>query len=181
MKLCIRCNVEQDTANFYKDNSKKDLLNIYCKECHRKRNKDNRDKQNEYWREYRKANLEKRRETGRDYYHRNKEKASAYKKEYRKANRAKHSEHENKRRALKAGGNHEKYTTQEMLDKYGTLCYICGIEIDLTAPRKVGVDGWETGLHIEHVINIALGGDDTLENVRPSHGLCNLTKKPKGE
>ena len=37
----------------------------------------------------------------------------------------------------------------------------------------------ESGLHIEHFIDIALGGPDTLENVRPSHAWCNLTKAPK--
>ena len=48
----------------------------------------------------------------------------------------------------------------------------------------------EAGINIESIfmmgksgrnVDIALGGDDTLENVRPAHGLCNLTKQPKGE
>lgn len=181
MKLCMRCEVEQATTEFYKDNSKPDKLNIYCKSCHKARNAKNKDKNNEYWREHRKNNLERRREIARAYYHRNKDKASEYKREYRKANKDKAKGYENKRRALKLGNGHEKYTTQEMLDKYGDLCYICGKQIDLTAPRKVGADGWELGLHTEHYIDIALGGADTLENVRPSHGKCNLSKKPRGK
>jgi 5-methylcytosine-specific restriction endonuclease McrA len=31
---------------------------------------------------------------------------------------------------------------------------------------------------MEHVIDLAIGGPDSLENVKPAHGLCNL-KKPK--
>ena len=181
MKECIRCNLEQPAIEFYKDKAKQDGLNIYCKSCVRQKRGERREKDNEYWRKHRVEHLEQRRATANAYYHRNKEKALEYKREYRKANLEKHAEHENKRRALKAGNGHEKYTTQEMLDKYGVICYICTIEIDLTAPRKVGQQGWEHGLHIDHYIDIALGGADTLENVRPTHGVCNLSKKPRGK
>ena len=50
----------------------------------------------------------------------------------------------------------------------------------MSAPRKCGLPGWQNGLHIEHVIDLALGGLDTLENVRPSHAVCNLKKNPRG-
>lgn len=47
---------------------------------------------------------------------------------------------------------------------------------NLEAPRWTKHRGWELGLHIEHVVDIALGGADTLENVRPAHGICNIKK-----
>jgi 5-methylcytosine-specific restriction endonuclease McrA len=31
-------------------------------------------------------------------------------------------------------------------------------------------------LHIDHVYPLSKGGLDTLENVRPSHGKCNIVK-----
>jgi len=37
------------------------------------------------------------------------------------------------------------------------------------------------GLQIDHVIPIVKGGPDTLNNVRPAHGLCNIKKKDKTE
>lgn len=83
-----------------------------------------------------------------------------------------------RRRARKLQNGIEYYTEEQVLEKYGTICYLCNKPIDMNAPRTTWTDGWENGLHIEHVIDIALGGYDTLENVRPSHGLCNLTKKP---
>lgn len=84
-----------------------------------------------------------------------------------------------KRRAQKINNGFEKYAESEVLELYGTNCYLCNTQIDMDASRRCGDPGWEKGLHIEHVVNIALGGPDTLDNVRPSHALCNLTKKPR--
>lgn len=39
MKLCRRCKIEKDESEFGKDKSKKDGLNIYCKECLRESSK----------------------------------------------------------------------------------------------------------------------------------------------
>lgn len=84
----------------------------------------------------------------------------------------------NRRRALKFGGGTEPYTEADVLERWGTCCHLCGEEVDLDAPRSAGKIGWERGLHLEHVIDLALGGSDTVENVKPSHGKCNL-KKPR--
>lgn len=81
-----------------------------------------------------------------------------------------------RRRARKMDAVIIDYSVQDVLNKYGTNCHICNKPIDLTAARQVGFAGWETGLHIDHVIPISKGGNDTLENVRPSHGKCNITK-----
>jgi 5-methylcytosine-specific restriction endonuclease McrA len=77
-----------------------------------------------------------------------------------------------KRRASKS----IPYNELQVIATYGAKCYICGLKIDFMAPRKAGIPGWETGLHIDHVVPIAMGGSDDLDNVRPTHGLCNLNK-----
>ena len=69
-----------------------------------------------------------------------------------------------------------RYTETEVLERYGTVCHICNTEIDMNSPRGTGKPGWEKGLQIDHVIPLSKGGDHTIENVRPSHGHCNLTK-----
>ena len=121
----------------------------------------------EYQKEWRENNKERWREiTQKHYYSGGKEKSM---------------ERNRKRKARIAGGKHEDYSVADVLSHYGEDCYLCGEAIDLTAPRWTKEKGWEKGLHIEHYVDIALGGDDTLENVRPAHGLCNLTKQPKGE
>ena len=68
------------------------------------------------------------------------------------------------------------YSDKDVLDTYGIDCHICNTPIDLSAPRQVGSPGWEKGLHIDHVYPLSKGGLDTLENVRPSHGQCNIIK-----
>lgn len=70
----------------------------------------------------------------------------------------------------------EFYTVTQVLVLYGKNCHICHDPIDLKASRRVGMGDWLLGLHIDHVLAIALGGPDTLENVRPSHAICNLKK-----
>lgn len=82
----------------------------------------------------------------------------------------------NKRKALKLGNGHEPYTEAEILELWGTDCHICGEPIDLEAPRRAGLPGWEQGLHMDHVTALINGGPDTKENVKPAHGICNLRK-----
>jgi len=81
-----------------------------------------------------------------------------------------------KRRVSKYGEGHSPYSTQDILDTYGTKCYLCLEEIDFSAVRKSGSPGWERSFWVEHVINIAHGGEDSIKNVRPSHAWCNLNK-----
>ena len=72
---------------------------------------------------------------------------------------------------------HIPYTHKEVLEMYGTNCHICKKPIDLNAPRGVGKKvGWEYGLHFDHVIPLSKGGEDTIDNVKPAHAICNMRK-----
>jgi hypothetical protein len=122
------------------------------------------DKKKEKQRRYRVNQPEASRRRSREYYRRHPETARAA---WRR------------RRAALANVESSPYTTQMVLDLYGTDCYLCTEPIDLTAPRRAGIPGWELGLHIEHVVPITADGPDTLDNVRPSHGRCNLSKGPR--
>ncbi len=84
--------------------------------------------------------------------------------------------YDRKRRAKLFNNGIEPYTVLEVLETYGNICHICGNNIDLKLPRQVGKPGWQLGLHIDHLISITNGGPDSLTNVRPSHGICNLSK-----
>ncbi len=139
---------------------------------------------------------ERERERKKKYWAANRERLLAYHKDYIKKNPqvsrrkqkkywAKHPEKaqafNRKRRARANNVEHIPYTKEEVLKKYGTDCHICGAPIDLKAPRKAGKKGWEHGLHLDHLIPISKGGPDTIDNVRPAHGVCNLSKGAKGE
>jgi 5-methylcytosine-specific restriction endonuclease McrA len=84
-----------------------------------------------------------------------------------------------RRRARKLNNGFEKYSELDVISLYGSICHICNIDIDLSLPRKTSTPGWEMGLHIDHLIPISKGGPDTVENVRPAHGICNLKKHAK--
>lgn len=116
-----------------------------------------------------------------------------YWKDYRKKpeNKARYKEYNRTKRKMRNGTRFKKLIAQGfnpakdyfsatmVLETYGTDCHLCGGAIDLDAPRTAGKPGWEKSLHIDHVIPLSKGGDDTLDNVRPSHGKCNVRKHNK--
>lgn len=90
-----------------------------------------------------------------------------------------HNRASTRSRARKLGSEVGYYTDQEVIDLYGTDCHICGEAIDLSADRRTGFPGWEKSLHIDHVYPLSKGGSDTIDNVKPSHGKCNILKSAK--
>jgi 5-methylcytosine-specific restriction endonuclease McrA len=109
------------------------------------------------------------------YYHLNKKEIYKRKKSNPAFNAIKNIQ-KARRRARKRNNRCEPYTLEQVLEMYGTNCYLCGIEIDMNAPRSCGQPGWENGLHLDHVIDIQYGGADAIDNVKPTHALCNLKK-----
>lgn len=80
------------------------------------------------------------------------------------------------RRGRRYKGEVGLYSDIQVVEMYGARCHICNGPIDLDAPRQCGKLGWEKSLHIDHVFPLSKGGLDTIENVRPSHGQCNIIK-----
>lgn len=72
----------------------------------------------------------------------------------------------------------EDYTIEDVIDKWGLVCYLCQKEIDPTNRRSFNdrSPGWEQALTPDHVVPISMGGPDTLDNVRPTHAICNIRK-----
>jgi 5-methylcytosine-specific restriction endonuclease McrA len=95
---------------------------------------------------------------------------------YRAANLDKVRARERSKNRSRRASVSSSYNELQVIATYGIDCSLCGGEIDFMSPRKCGVEGWENGLHIDHLLPVSKGGSDTLENVRPTHGLCNLKK-----
>lgn len=129
------------------------------------------------------ANLEKNKAKSRKWYLENQELVKQQSAEWVKQNPERNREIKrqvsHRRRVRKQNGISEFYTEIQVLELYGTDCHICNEPIDLNAPRTIKKEGWKLGLHIDHLIPISKGGNDTLENVRPSHGICNVKKGAK--
>ena len=129
-----------------------------------------------YNKDYYEANREKVLKLQQEYRDRNRDKERARHKIYRDQNLDRHAGYERKRRALKKDLETSPYTVEMILEKYGTNCHICDQEIDLKVSRRSGRPGWEFGLQIDHVVSLHNFGKDTIDNVRPSHGVCNMRK-----
>ena len=184
--------IKNAKRNYYLKNKK--AISEKQKEYYQKNKEKLLTKAKKYGKNNSKKLVEKRKLQKAEYYLKNKEKILDTNKKYRENNKEKEKQRhqrwgkENKekkraawrrREAFKKGNLIEKYSELDVFKKYGTDCYLCLKPIDLNAPRKCGIPGWENGLHIEHVVDIALGGPDTLSNVRPAHAICNLKKKPR--
>ena len=100
--------------------------------------------------------------------------------EYNRANADKWDGYHHERRARMAGATYESVSVKDVITLYGTTCHLCDDPIDLDAPRSSrSGSGWERGLHLDHVTPLSKGGTHTIENVRPAHGWCNLSKGAK--
>lgn len=67
-----------------------------------------------------------------------------------------------------------KLSADQIVLTYGLTCYLCKKEIDLKLPRTS-----RYGLTIDHVVPLTKGGKDILENLRPTHWICNIQKSNK--
>lgn len=174
MKTCTKCNQEfpATTEYFYPKAAGKFGVDSSCKVCHRTGKK-----------EWYINNTELKLARDKKHYEQNKATILERNRKYYQNNKDKHliksRVAKSRRRARVKGNGWAPYTEEQMLDKYGTICYLCNQEIDLQAPRSSGAPGWEKSLWKEHVVAIANGGSDTLDNVKPSHALCNLNKGTK--
>jgi len=118
-------------------------------------------------------------ERSRQYRIDNPDKEKAAKRKWNSKNSIKIAEMSRRRRARVYNNGFLRYTEEEVLNTYGSDCYVCNKKIDLKAQRRVGLKGWQNGLHIDHLIPISKGGSDIIENVRPTHALCNIKKGNK--
>jgi 5-methylcytosine-specific restriction endonuclease McrA len=176
MKTCKVCGESKPYADFGKEPRVADGLQARCKSCKNEANKN-----------WSKANPDKARLSVANWRINNPDKAIEYQNRYKadkreytrqwyQENKDKYRGYLRARRAKIRLNDFVKYSEKEVLDTYGTSCHLCGIAIDMSAPRATGKAGWEMGLQIDHIIPIARGGADKLENVKPAHGLCNIKK-----
>lgn len=74
------------------------------------------------------------------------------------------------KRADIAGTVNDGHTEAQLWNQYGFYCYLCGIKVVENNERITGL------YHAEHVVPISSGGNNTLDNVRPSCEPCNSSK-----
>lgn len=86
---------------------------------------------------WRVANLEKYQEQRRKNRENTKAARASYSKKYLKSHPEKYQRASSRRRARLQNVASEPYTISEVLFTHGTTCHLCGLEINLTAPRHI--------------------------------------------
>ncbi len=150
-RKCTTCNKELPATleYFYHSNNGKFNLRSECKECIRKNQREYLNKMTpEFRRQMKKAEQQRNRHT--------------YREQQRKAI------------ALLRGVHHEDWTEKQLIETYGSNCYLCNEPIDITLPRQG--EGSLESLWPDHVVPTSKGGENTIRNVRPCHRKCNQDK-----
>nr|DAR25287.1 MAG TPA: HNHc [Caudoviricetes sp.] len=71
-------------------------------------------------------------------------------------------------------GSKIKKLANDVISRYGAVCWLCHLAIDLALPRMS-----PGGFTIDHVVPRSKGGTDDLANLRPAHRECNLRRCAK--
>lgn len=150
-KICGKCKIEKDLSMFYKNKSKKNGIDNWCKVCYK---------------QYRDNNTEKKKEYNKQYYKENTESRKEYIKQYQENNPEKCRAKNRRRRARKQQLN--EYFDIEMetfvLDAFNHQCFNCGSIEDLC---------------IDHFKPLSKGYKLTVANALVLCKSCNSSKKDK--
>lgn len=205
MKTCSKCKIEQPHENFHKESASKDGLRSSCKACSKIYCDANRDRRRAASKAYRTANPEKVKAAQKAHYKANIEKINACSKAWNDANadktkarnrawndanpekskarfknwRDKNPEryaelkkiNEQKRRALKKGceGSLSKGLFSKLFILQRGKCPICKAELSNIKPKSP----------LDHIMPLALGGQNVDSNIQILCRICNSKKHSK--
>lgn len=163
-----------------------------ARERAKKWRQDNLERAIENSRRWKEANPEKARELVKAWRKENREHISNYRRnsseyqsymkdylaKYYEENKDKFIEYGRRKRALIRSLPADGHTKQDIIDRFGTVCYLCQGEVDPDLPW-----GRDDSPAVDHVHALSREGcpGDVIENVRLTHALCNVRKhdKPK--
>jgi 5-methylcytosine-specific restriction endonuclease McrA len=183
-KKCTKCGEYKDKSEFSKHKLQKDGLQTQCKECRRILDhnyrtthlEQNRKRSHKYYdahpeiqlnsnKKWRQANKEKVREIGRNYYKKH-DAVREYKRLWIKEHPEINAANSRNRRARVKGNGGEIQSNEWIRLKtfYNNTCLCCYRQEP------------EIKLTLDHVVPIALGGRNTIDNSQPLCQTCNSRK-----
>lgn len=185
MIKCKICNIEKEDYKFYKrssgyvykvcDQCKATTLRDYYKNNKEKFNKDSSKHSKKYYQNHNtKIKLRNKNKRLADpiaakkqdaiFYQNNVIARRAAVKKWKINNPERAQNHCRIRRARKKNAMVEFFNTEQVIEKYGNVCFYC-LNNDFE--------------HLDHYIPLSKGGNHTLENVRPACQKCNNKKYNK--
>lgn len=175
-KTCRTCGDSKALDDFHRSSANKDGKSNHCKVCANAKERDRYSSNKEAISAKILAKYHVDKTRHKKYYQENKLRIKKYATKYYEENKEDFLRRQHTRRANKINNSYEKYTNEDVFNRWGYDCHICGGAIDFDAPRAIRFAGWEYGLQMDHVIPLHKGGPDIVENVKPAHGICNLKK-----
>ena len=144
-----------------------------CRAYSREYRKNNPENVKEQSAKYRKNNPENVKEQSAKWREENRDSIRAYSKEHYRKNPERWEGYDRKRRALIASQPHEPYTRAEVAELHGTVCYLCGGEVDMSLSW-----GNDRSPSMDHLwpLNVPGGPGDVLSNMWVTHAVCNIRK-----
>lgn len=176
-KTCIVCGQSKDVSMFYKNPHVKDGFEGRCKECRKAYQTEwranNRQKHREYSRAYFADHKTERRIYFLAWVDRNKEHKAEYDRLYKykdieRTNTQRKIDNSRRRaRLINSSGKFTRKEWVELKSRYGNKCLKCGKS---EAEVKITPD---------HVIPLALGGSNSIDNIQPLCWGCNAAKQAR--
>ena len=164
-KTCTKCGTNKPLNDYYNRKDSKDGKRPECKKCgnaaYKAWGEANQEHHRARARAWRETNRERSRLNDRAYAEANRERTRKKNRAWQKANPEKIKANLYARRARKAHAVPQQWKRSLCPDH---LCYWCGITL---TPEIT---------HIDHIMPISLGGQDTPDNTANTCANCNLTK-----
>ncbi len=185
MKTCSKCKLTKSLGAFGRLRNSPDGLNWYCKECinlvyqdrkekHKKKMKEWREQNPDYFKKYRVVleNKEREVENHKEWVSSNKEKHDEALKKWIGNNKERHLDIHRKarakRRALMAEVEYDPTVSlAEATKRFKGVCGICGSEV---VREEASID---------HIYPLSRGGSHTWDNIQLAHLSCNQRKGVK--
>ncbi len=147
VRTCRDCGEHKPLSEFHRDRGRSDGFYPYCKTCVRA---------------YNQANIDAKRQRNQVWQQTNHEKVVRYSVAWQQRNptKAKARHHRYKARLYGSGGSFTADEWRALCDWFGNQCLVCG-------KSKVSID---------HVVPVAKGGRNTIENLQPLCLSCNASK-----
>ena len=144
------------------------VCNSGCISCKQQRIKENPERESEYYRRWYQSNIEMGREKSRRWAKSNPEKARKKARRWYQANpeKGKAKSHLQRARRNNAKGSHTAADIRWLLDKQNYKCIYCKKSL-------------KKEYHIDHIIALFNGGDNTKNNLQILCPKCNLSKGTK--
>ena len=191
-KRCPGCEQVKCRGAFNRSLLRLDGLQVYCRECRREKNREDRSKhrdrareENKRWRQnHREYERERKKPYIRMYQEKNREKYREQSRAYHEANRDKHREQmrayqrnnleafavRNANRQAHKAKAEGSFTLQEWQDLCAYYRYTC---------LRCGRQEPDIELTVDHVVPLSRGGRNSIENLQPLCRACNLSKHAK--